>query len=228
MAARSRIWRTNADGARVKGILASLALHAVLLAAVAVQLSSRQEEPASTDVKPITVLLVHPPAKVESSSARLPIASGPRRLPVEPAANAADGSLPLLDVTQGGDADEREPAITPSPQPNVRSLATTATRVDMVTPTPEVSNLRDEYAQRLWQRIEARRPRGTRLKGETNLTFSVDRSGALISLSITKTSGNKQLDLLATRAVRTTAPFPAPPAQLGDADLQFSLTFSFS
>lgn len=84
---------------------------------------------------------------------------------------------------------------------------------------------RAAYAALLWQQIAARRPSGLRLPGTTILLFMLDRNGDLADVSVQRTSGSALLDRIAVRTVRRAAPFPAPPAGIGD--LTFSVAFRF-
>lgn len=83
------------------------------------------------------------------------------------------------------------------------------------------------YQKILWQQVASRRPPGIHLEGEAFVAFTLDRAGRLLTASIEQTSGNKLLDRLALRTVRTAAPFPPPPVELPDHALRFSLAFNF-
>ncbi|NKF24311.1 energy transducer TonB [Solimonas sp. C16B3] len=80
----------------------------------------------------------------------------------------------------------------------------------------------------LWTRIAAARPPGIHLTGEALLQFSLDRSGALLSASLARSSGNRLLDELALRCVRQAAPFPPPPRNLPADALNFTISFHFN
>jgi len=95
-------------------------------------------------------------------------------------------------------------------------------------PTPQArNNGKSAYVALLWQRIEARRPGGIELQGSALVEFRLDRSGHLISMRIERASGVALLDRLALRAVKNAAPFPAPPADVPDAELDFTVSIDF-
>jgi protein TonB len=58
------------------------------------------------------------------------------------------------------------------------------------------------------------KPRGVG-HGRVTVTFSVGPMGALRGVSVARSSGNSQLDQAAVSAVRSAAPFPAPPSGAG-------------
>jgi protein TonB len=58
------------------------------------------------------------------------------------------------------------------------------------------------------------KPRGVG-RGRVTVTFSVGPMGALRGVSVARSSGNSQLDQAAVSAVRSAAPFPAPPSGAG-------------
>ncbi len=58
------------------------------------------------------------------------------------------------------------------------------------------------------------RPRGVG-RGRVTVTFSIGPMGALRGVSVARSSGNSQLDQAAVSAVRSAAPFPAPPSGAG-------------
>lgn len=91
-------------------------------------------------------------------------------------------------------------------------------------PAPDASAA---YAMLLWQRINANRPRGNLLQGQAVVSFRLDRNGGLLAITIARSSGVATLDRLALRAVRASAPFPLPPDELNDAQLDFAVPVNF-
>ncbi|OCC25722.1 hypothetical protein MB02_02570 [Croceicoccus estronivorus] len=83
------------------------------------------------------------------------------------------------------------------------------------------------YKSAVWQQIMDRRPRGVRGEGSVLLRFRLDRTGALVSSDIARSCGNMNLDRLALRALRTAAPFPAPPQDVSEDRLVFTLPMNF-
>jgi protein TonB len=58
------------------------------------------------------------------------------------------------------------------------------------------------------------KPRGVG-RGRVTVTFSIGPMGALRGVSVARSSGNSQLDQAALAAIRSAAPFPAPPSGAG-------------
>jgi protein TonB len=67
------------------------------------------------------------------------------------------------------------------------------------------------------------KPRGVG-RGRVTVTFSIGPMGALRGVSVARSSGNSQLDQAALAAIRSAAPFPAPPSGAGQT---YSLPISF-
>ncbi|MCJ2178057.1 energy transducer TonB [Novosphingobium sp. 2580] len=73
----------------------------------------------------------------------------------------------------------------------------------------------------------AARPRAASGTGTVTIRFRIDRSGALVSAQVIGPSGQFLLDRMALQAVRRAAPFPAPPAAMGEAELTFTVPVAF-
>lgn len=84
-----------------------------------------------------------------------------------------------------------------------------------------------DYQRMVWNRIVVRRPRGFDMPGEALLRFTLDGQGALVSADLARSSGSAMLDRLALRTLHAAAPFPPPPAGIGDRPLRFTVRFSF-
>ena len=93
-------------------------------------------------------------------------------------------------------------------------------------PPPVDAGSRARYLERLRARIAARRPPGLHIPGTAIVAFTLDPAGRLRDLALAQSSGSAMLDRLALRTVRTAAPFPAPPGDIGG-DLRFSIGFRF-
>jgi len=83
------------------------------------------------------------------------------------------------------------------------------------------------YSQDLWRHIAARRPHGVQGRGTTLLTFRIDKDGALLAAKVVGSSGDYNLDRIALRTLRQSAPFPAPPAALASDRLEFTMPVNF-
>jgi protein TonB len=68
------------------------------------------------------------------------------------------------------------------------------------------------YPGQVQRRLSRTRRARINVRGEARVTFSIAPSGALASVSISRSSGNAELDAAALDHVRRAAPFPAPPA----------------
>jgi protein TonB len=76
-------------------------------------------------------------------------------------------------------------------------------------------------------RVASRRPHGQGQRGTVYITFGVSASGGLTFASISRSSGDPGLDRSVLAAVRSAAPFPAPPAGASLRQRQFSMPFHF-
>lgn len=198
-------------GARVPAILVSAALH---LAVAAFVISGRTQAPPAPVLHTAAITLLPPVAEPTAEAVAVPPpapATAPMRSKVSPPAVPEIVSISLPAVS--APAPPAVQAITPPPRPE--------------TPPPSNAAVRDDYAQRLWQWIAARRPKGMRLDGEAVVAFRVARDGTLSDIALVQPSGSTPLDRLALRTVRFSAPVPTPPETLPDDALHFTLTFHF-
>lgn len=150
----------------------------------------------------------------------------------EPIVFETEAPVPSAPAEKAAHAAEMQPAgmvLAPAPAP---AGVPQSPVPHAATPAPSHAAL-EIYQKILWQQVASRRPPGIHLEGEAVVAFTLDRAGRLLFASIEQTSGNKLLDRLALRTVRTAAPFPSPPVELVPADLpngvlRFSLAFNFS
>lgn len=84
-----------------------------------------------------------------------------------------------------------------------------------------------EYQSTIWRMIDANRPRGVNMQGMVTIVFRLSADGALLSLGVSRTSGNMLLDRIALRSVRQAAPFPHPPAGLSGSAMTFEIPINF-
>lgn len=80
------------------------------------------------------------------------------------------------------------------------------------------------YAAIVRARVAGRKPAGRGRRGTVVVSFGVTRSGGLSHASVARSSGNPGLDSNVLSAVRSAAPFPAPPP---GAQLRFAMPFYF-
>lgn len=83
------------------------------------------------------------------------------------------------------------------------------------------------YTQDLWRHIATRRPHGVQGRGTTLITFRIGLDGALLAARIAGTSGDFNLDRIALRTLRQSAPFPRPPVTLSKGPLEFTVPVNF-
>lgn len=83
------------------------------------------------------------------------------------------------------------------------------------------------YAAAVRARVAGNKPSGAGQRGTAVVSFGVTSSGGLAFASIARSSGNASLDRLAVSAVRSSAPFPTPPAGATPAQFRFSIPFHF-
>ena len=83
------------------------------------------------------------------------------------------------------------------------------------------------YAAIVRARVASRRPPGRGARGTVQVTFGVSPSGGLTFASVSRSSGDPSLDRSVLAAVRSAAPFPAPPAGASLRQRQFSMPFHF-
>jgi len=63
--------------------------------------------------------------------------------------------------------------------------------------------------------------------GASSVSFSIDRSGRLISAGLSRSSGSSALDAEAVATVRRSSPFPPPPAEIPGGRFNFTKTINF-
>lgn len=129
----------------------------------------------------------------------------------------------------------------PRPRPPRRVVATPPPLAAVATDRPSASPPASEpiaggetddailrrYAALIWQEIAAHKPSGLGRRGTAHVTFSLDASGRVRSLTLARSSGDAMLDARAMAAVRFAAPFAPPPAALAPADLVFTVPLEF-
>lgn len=205
-------------------VVASAAGHVLVFAAVAL---TRQDEPAPAWAEPAPLYWVRlaapAPRAVPDRRGEAPgrvaapgrPAPTPRLPPAVPAA-AADPASPRA-PSPGASTPQTAPPR--APQPPVAAPRAPSDE-------PAASAL-EAYGRLVWARIAAARPAGLHREGEAEVAFRLDRAGRLREVGLLRSSGDRGLDVLALRAVRLAAPFPAPPAELDEAQLSFTAPVRF-
>ena len=119
----------------------------------------------------------------------------------------------------------------PTPDPATAKAVVTAPpapAAPTVQPAARVGadSVRD-YGEVVWAAIARHKPAGVSARGSAVVAFTLSSDGGLISLSVSRSSGNPGLDRAALAAVRAAAPFPPPPAGIDPADLVFGVPFDY-
>jgi len=211
-----------------RGGLLSLAGHAAVLAwivaASTVPVGPSQGDPA------IVAEIVSAPPPVAPAEPSLPPEAVPLR-PVSPrpaaarpqrVATAAPPVKPAPAPVGAGEADPLAPD---------SALASIGPASESVVPTdsaPVPPGRADEdavrrYAEAVWTHLLAHRPRGVRLRGTVLLAFTLSRDGSVTGAAIARSSGEDVLDRAVLAGLAAAAPFPPPPAAIGDAALSFTV-----
>jgi len=93
--------------------------------------------------------------------------------------------------------------------------------------TTPAGDAMEQYKLRIWRQILAHRPRGVQASGTTVIGLQISPGGSLLASEIASSSGNMNLDRIALRTVRQSAPFPPAPATLGAERLAFAVPMEF-
>jgi periplasmic protein TonB len=102
----------------------------------------------------------------------------------------------------------------------------------VVASSSERDKAAESYLDMVRSRIERRkrypsRARAGLKEGRTLVYFTITTKGEVRSLRVLESSATRILDDAALRAVRSAAPFPAPPSHLFDEDIHLELTIVF-
>jgi protein TonB len=68
------------------------------------------------------------------------------------------------------------------------------------------------YGNQVYRRLERTRRENTRMRGVAIISFTIGTSGQLTTLTVQRSSGNADLDRIASNHVRRSAPFAPPPS----------------
>lgn len=216
-------------GARLLSLAATAAIHVLafagILAATGVTI-----ETGGSRAPHLTVVSLPPRASPPRPTVRLQPEPGPKlepeltpmrrdKAPVSPASPAAR-SAPSADA-----GPEAETTLVPArlePPAEVRQAI-----APPVSATDLAGDAMEQYKLRIWQRINAHRPRGVRASGTTIIRLSIAPDGRLLASQVAASSSNPNLDRIALRTVRLAAPFPAAPAALGPGQIAFAVPLDF-
>jgi len=96
-----------------------------------------------------------------------------------------------------------------------RATATTSgSNARAAAPAATASNAREvsNYPGQVMRRISRVRKPRTNARGSALIAFTISANGGLAALSVSRSSGNAQLDQMAAQVIQRAAPFPAPPS----------------
>lgn len=108
----------------------------------------------------------------------------------------------------------------------------TATRSDGVkTSKADTGALIKRWGSAIRKKIEARKsyPAAAKgAKGKVMLRLTISRTGALLGVSVVKSSGNAALDQAAVKAAKSVKSYPAAPKGMAEPSYSFTLPMSFA
>ena len=211
----------GAFGTRLTAAL-SLCLHAGLLALLmrVTALPGVLDLPAHMGVE---IIPISPPQPVvEEAQTADPPAPTPMPPPIpsppRPISHAKPHVMaPLAPPSQSSESHESDAAAAVVPTPPASPSGSGAAADDALA----------LYAQAVWTRIAAHKPRGVRLPGTATVTFTIAPDGGLLSAALSTSNGSAILNEVALETLRAAAPFPLPPPGANAAQLTFSIPFHF-
>ncbi|QNT68385.1 energy transducer TonB [Defluviicoccus vanus] len=151
-------------------------------------------------------------------------AATPLRKDAKPAASVPDGTAAATNAGEAASAVDDPAGSVDAAGPPTSSGRAGVAMAGAVTGREE---LLAAYGRTVRAQIVAHKPRGVRLPGRAEISFTVTGDGTLLGARIAGSSGNTELDRLALLAVQAAAPLPPPPAALGTQPLTFTLPFTF-
>lgn len=83
------------------------------------------------------------------------------------------------------------------------------------------------YSHLLRRTRSLQRQAGKGVRGTAQVTFVVDPSGNILSVSLARSSGNPTVDELAVQATRNSSPVPAPPAAIAKPRMPITVPIQF-
>jgi protein TonB len=163
-----------------------------------------------------------PPVTIAQPSAS-PGPSPSANTSVSPSPSPSASTRPGWQPMTLGFGKDKKRAPAPAPAPRAAPAKPDAEK-PAAKPRPSLSGA--AYRARVWASLARHRPRIGKA-GSATVVFTVGPSGALRSARVARSSGNQALDQRALAAVRSAAPFPAPPAGLSASALTYSIQIYF-
>jgi TonB family protein len=108
---------------------------------------------------------------------------------------------------------EKEPAVQPDRDAGGGTSGTVSLETSNPLYRPYFDRIRDDIA-RSWKPPAGKG--GAAAAGRLIVLFTLDRDGALLDISVETSSGDREKDFAATRAVKSSAPYGAFPPEISD------------
>lgn len=166
----------------------------------------------------MTVSLVKAPPRQNPQSPPPIILPGSRH-PLEAPAEIAQTKAPALST---GAKPEPVGELT-SLEPLSQQPAVGRTMVPLQTMIKPEDDLHSDYGQRVWAHLAAHAPSAPLSSGTAWVKFSLDESGALLSVRLGRSSGRPVFDRACLASIRAAQPFPQPPPGISRAGLIFEV-----
>lgn len=196
----------------------AIAFHALPIWGLA--LHKQAPAPAPAPEPAMTVSLVDAPPR---QTARWPATFVIR--PNSPPSSQASTAIPQIEASAPSSDARLEPFAEatslepPSPQPVAgRTMAPLPTTISKLE-----EDLGSDYGRRVWSHLAAHAPSAPPGAGTAWVSFSLDESGALLSLRLGRSSGRPVFDRACMASVRAAQPFPKPPRGISRAGLVFQV-----
>ena len=202
---------------RLVSFAAPLALHVFAIAGILSATGIRTGASDARQAQVTVVALPSPPPPDHPAPRRgaslHPMPSARLSPPMPPASMAQAADLPVsARAAPPAQAEARDTASPPEMPPS------SGKGPDQTLP---------DYQAAIWRHIAEHRPRGIQAKGSAVIDFRIDRNGQLLASKIVRSSGNLNLDRIATRLIRQASPFPRPPEWLAADQLVFVVPINF-
>ncbi len=193
----------------------AVAIHALPIWGLALH----KQAPAFAPEPAMTVSLVEAPPRQNPQSPPpiiLPGSRHPLEAPAEIAQTKASALSTGAKPEPVGELTSLEPR---SQQPTVgRTMVPLQTMISK----PE-DDLHSDYGQRVWAHLAAHAPSAPLSSGTAWVQFSLDESGALLSVRLGRSSGRPVFDRACLASIRAAQPFPQPPPGISRAGLIFEV-----
>ena len=182
-------------------------------------LALHKQAPAFAPEPAMTVSLVEAPLRQNPQSPPPIILPGSRHPLEAPAEIAQTKASALSTRAKPGPVGELTSLEPRSQQPTVeRAMVPLQTMISK----PE-DDLYSDYGQRVWAHLAAHAPSVPLSSGTAWVKFSLDESGALLSVRLGRSSGRPVFDRACLASIRAAQPFPQPPPGISRAGLIFEV-----